>query len=57
MPTYQFACLKCDAIQTETIPIAMELPIPHCPNCQTLMTRIYQAPGIVFQGKGWGKDQ
>ena len=56
MPIYEYGCLACDAKQTETFSISVEIKPPLCPVCNKEMYRIYKIQTIIFKGNGWGKD-
>ena len=34
----------------------MDHDLVRCTSCGAQANRIYSAPGLVFKGKGWGKD-
>ncbi len=53
MPTYEFRCTKCDAMDTAQLSIEQD-KVMRCPRCQVFMDRVYSAPGLVFKGGGWG---
>jgi len=57
MPIYHYKCSKCDATQTETFSINVELTAPNCPQCKTVMDRIFNVASIQFKGSGWGRDK
>lgn len=53
MPKYDYGCFACDLEQEFELPFDHYSPI--CPKCGYVMARIYQAPGIIFKGKGFYK--
>lgn len=54
MPTYEYVCDKCgDRVAVIRSMTEQSLPIS-CVTCKIEMTRIWDTPGIVFKGGGWG---
>lgn len=56
MPTYEYKCPDCSNTITITRSIEAEENKPICSSCAKEMVRIFDAPPIRFEGKGWGKD-
>ena len=56
MPTYEYKCPNCPMTITISRSVEAEEHKPGCANCAQTMTRVYDAPPIRFEGKGWGKD-
>jgi putative FmdB family regulatory protein len=53
MPMYEYECISCN-VRYETVEKMAEHVTPYC--CNLTMRQVYSAPGLVFKGKGWGKD-
>jgi putative FmdB family regulatory protein len=54
LPTYEYACTSCghrlEAVQTFT-----DDPLKECPECGSLLRKVYGAVGIVLKGSGFYK--
>ena len=56
MPSYEYKCPDCPMTITILRSVDAEEHKPGCANCAKTMVRIFDAPPIRFEGKGWGKD-
>lgn len=56
MPSYEFHCKSCGHTLIEHRSIEQDAQDTVCPMCTKLMTRIFSAPAVTFNGTGWGKD-
>lgn len=56
MPRYDYRCFTCNITTTVTRGVEDEDLHPECPACQKPMMRLFTAPGVTFNGSGWGKD-
>jgi putative FmdB family regulatory protein len=56
MPSYEYKCPDCPMTITIIRSVEAEEHKPGCANCAKTMVRIFDAPPIRFEGKGWGKD-
>ena len=56
MPTYEYKCPTCPMTITITRSVEAEEHKPGCANCAQVMVRVFEAPPIRFEGKGWGRD-
>lgn len=54
MPTYEYECENCGNRITMIRSISEKETEYDCPECGTTLTRIWNTPGIVFKGGGWG---
>lgn len=54
MPTYEYECENCGNRITMIRSISEKESEYDCPECGTTLTRIWNTPGIVFKGGGWG---
>ena len=55
MAIYEYACIQCDKqIEVERSMSDPEI-LPPCPACGYDMARVYNAPGIKFNGSGFYK--
>lgn len=53
MPKYEYKCTKCDARFVEERSMSAEQELTHCPDCDTLLLRVYSAPVVTFNGSGF----
>lgn len=58
MPMYEFVCPRCQATVALQYSIHASVPVPQCPMpiCGVRMQRVYDTPGTIFKGDGWGKS-
>jgi len=54
MPTYQYACVKCDHA-FELVQSFSDAPVTICPECGGEVKKVYGNVGIVFKGSGFYK--
>jgi len=54
MPTYQYACVKCDHA-FELVQSFSDAPVTTCPECGGEVKKVYGNVGIVFKGSGFYK--
>jgi putative FmdB family regulatory protein len=54
MPTYQYACVKCDHA-FELVQSFSDAPVTSCPECNGEVKKVYGNVGIVFKGSGFYK--
>jgi len=54
MPTYQYACVKCDHA-FELVQSFSDAPVTNCPECNGEVKKVYGNVGIVFKGSGFYK--
>ena len=52
MPTYQYACTKCD-FEFEEIQSFSDQSITKCPQCEGKVRKKFGAVGVVFKGSGF----
>lgn len=59
MPAYPYACRDCKAVNDHVRSIHEPPPeVVLCPECGSSNTvKTFSSPGLVFRGKGWGKDR
>lgn len=53
MATYDFSCERCNELTTINQSIKDDIQYPTCPKCNILMSRIYNVPGVKFNGSGF----
>ena len=51
--TYDYECTKCKNSYTVERGIREEEVFPVCVGCHESMTRVWSAPGIIFNGSGF----
>jgi putative FmdB family regulatory protein len=54
MPTYQYACSKCDH-EFEVVQSFSDEAISKCPECNGEVRKNFGAVGVVFKGSGFYK--
>jgi putative FmdB family regulatory protein len=52
MPTYEYACRKCNA-HIEILQKLTDKPLTRCKKCGGKLEKQWSAPGIQFKGSGW----
>jgi putative FmdB family regulatory protein len=52
MPTYTYRCTSCE-YQFDQFQKFSEDPLTECPQCQSLLRKVFQPVGVVFKGSGW----
>ena len=53
MPTYSYKCPSCPQTVTVSRSVEDKERIPECFACGLVMTRVFEAPPIVFKGEGF----
>lgn len=53
MPIYEFYCEKCQIKHIESRGITEEQKLTNCPDCDTLLKRVFSTPTITFNGSGF----
>jgi putative FmdB family regulatory protein len=56
MPTYEYSCNECGTYGSVHKSYNDDIGPMSCPKCNLQMSRMYSAPGLIFKGKGWGKN-
>jgi len=56
MPTYVYACPRCNAKTDVVADITTEPQAPKCSKCDELMMRKYDWQTTRFIGSGWAKN-
>ena len=54
MPTYEYVCDKCGERIAVIRSMHEDAQTVRCEKCDVEMTRIWDTPGVVFKGGGWG---
>ncbi len=54
MPTYQYACTKCDHA-FEAFQSFSDDALTTCPECQGEIRKVFSTVGVVFKGSGFYK--
>lgn len=54
MPTYEYSCDKCGNLTTILRSVDEAAQEYTCSDCGNVLTRVWNTPGIVFKGGGWG---
>ena len=54
MALYDYKCPKCNTV--ETVQHSINDTSPQLCTCGEEMRKVYHAPGVTFNGEGWGKD-
>jgi putative FmdB family regulatory protein len=54
MPTYEYACKKCEE-HLEVVQAFTDDPLTKCPNCGGQLRKVFGNVGIVFKGSGFYK--
>ncbi|MFM1986820.1 MAG: hypothetical protein RIS18_1037 [Actinomycetota bacterium] len=55
MPTYQYACSKCEH-EFELVQSFSDQPISKCPECGGEVRKKFGAVGVVFKGSGFYRN-
>jgi putative FmdB family regulatory protein len=54
MPTYEYACKKCDE-HVEVVQSFKDEPLTECPSCGGTLRKVFSPVGIVLKGSGFYK--
>src|SRR2546421_11132858 len=54
MPTYEYACKKCDE-HVEVVQSFKDEPLTECPSCGGPLRKVFAPVGIVLKGSGFYK--
>src|SRR5437764_7453500 len=54
MPTYEYACKKCDE-HVEVVQSFKDEPLTECPSCGGTLRKVFAPVGIVLKGSGFYK--
>lgn len=52
MPTYSYACTKCD-YKFDIVQSFSDDSLTECPKCQGKLRKLFNAVGVVFKGSGF----
>jgi len=54
MPTYEYMCESCGGMVTVILSVHDQKEPVECQTCKVYMVRVWNTPGVIFKGGGWG---
>jgi putative FmdB family regulatory protein len=54
MPSYEYECENCGNRISIMRSVNAQETEYDCPECEATLTRIWNIPGVMFKGGGWG---
>jgi len=52
MPLYEYECTECGH-RTELLQRHGDPPLDKCPQCGSIVRKLFSAPAVQFKGTGW----